>query len=77
MKITPNLQPSNMENTIDDLLFLFGWTRKKPYGRIIQVKLQAENDWLSGKNSDENPYPKNSFEHGLWFKTWFKINKNA
>lgn len=61
---------------IEDLMFLFGWRKGEKYGKWEKIKVQAQNDWLDGKNADANPYRNGSLEADVWYKEWKKCNIN-
>jgi len=55
----------------DDLSFLFG------RGRFEQVRIEAENSWLEGKDADANPYKQGTQKHDIWYSQWLQCNKNC
>lgn len=63
-------------HTIEDLNFLFG-RHTEQSKRQSRISIEAENDWLDGKNADANPYPKGSWQNLEWYRVWFNCNKNC
>lgn len=63
--------------SVEDAMFLFGWEKGKRYGKFTQIRIQAENAWLDGKDADANPFQKGTVEHGEWHGQWYQCNKHC
>lgn len=64
-------------NSVEDLMFLFGWKKNVKYGKFEQIKIEAENAWLDGKDADANPYQKGTVQNSCWYSQWLSCNKNC
>ena len=68
---TEDIIPREVKTTPAELAFLFSRNEWE------QIKTEAENAWLEGKDANANPYPVNSNKHLIWHRAWHQCNLYA